>query len=437
MAEATDILIAGGGPAGCTAALGLALLGHSVRLITTPRRPLVEGLSERVLQALESSGCQRAIAAVGPAVRREASWNGVASAANREWVVARERFDAALLEDAAAGGVEVARGHIARVARCTAGWRLETGRGERFAGGYLVEARGRRAPGRRRRGPATTALGRAFEGVPSQARTAVAGFRRGWAWYASTGDGHGTLQIVVSSAPPLPGRRALPAFFEGLLSEVTEARSWLGGGRGVGEISARHAESSRAALPLEDRLTRVGDAALAMDPLSGHGLFEAIASAKAAVPVVNTLLRRPGDTALARAFYEERLRLAFEQFARIGRDFYALERRFADRGFWQERRLWPDDQPAHAPAIAGPPVVATRPVIEDGFITERPVLISADQPRGVWQVDGVPVVSLLEWYRREATTLADPVAAAIARFARTESQITTALGWLRHCRLIG
>jgi flavin-dependent dehydrogenase len=437
MAEASDILVAGGGPAGCAAALGLARLGHSVRVVTTPRRPLVEGLSERVLEALESVGCRRAIAATGLAVRREASWNGALSAANRERVVARERFDAALLEDAAGGGVEVATGHITRLALSADGWRLETGRGERFAGGFLVEARGRRAPGRRRRGPATMALGRMFEGVPGQARTAVAGFERGWAWYASTGDGRGTLQLVISSAAPLPGRRDLAAFFERLRGEVAEAKGWLGAGRGVGEITARHAETSRAASPLADRLIRVGDAALAIDPLSGHGVFEALASARAAVPVINTMLRRPRDAALALAFYGERLRLAFERFARIGRDFYALERRFADRDFWRERRLWPDDRPAHAPAFEGSPRVAARPVIEDGFITERPVLVSADQPRGVWQVDGVPVVALLEWYRCKGGALADPVAAAAARFARTPAQITTALQWLRFRRLTG
>ena len=226
------------------------------------------------------------------------------------------------------------------------------------------------------------------------------------------------------------------AFFERLRSEVAEAPSWLGAGRGVGEVSARHAETSRAAGPLEDRLIRVGDAALAIDPLSGHGVFEAIASARAAVPVINTLLRRPADAGLARAFYEERLRLAFERFARIGRDFYALEHRFADRDFWRERRLWPDDQPAHAPAFADPPTVAARPVVEDGFIAERPVLIVADQPRGIWRVDDVPVVALMEWYRREASTLVDPVPAAGARFGRTEGQIATALAWLRHRRLI-
>jgi 2-polyprenyl-6-methoxyphenol hydroxylase-like FAD-dependent oxidoreductase len=95
------ILVAGGGPAGCIAAIALVGLGHRVRLIARPRRPAIEGLSERVLRALEASGCRRALDAVGPAVRREASWNGVTTAANQEWVVARERLDAALLQDAA------------------------------------------------------------------------------------------------------------------------------------------------------------------------------------------------------------------------------------------------------------------------------------------------------------------------------------------------
>jgi flavin-dependent dehydrogenase len=437
MAQETDLLIAGGGPAGCIAAIGLVERGYSVRLITTPRRPTIEGLSERVLEALKASGCQRALAAVGPAVRREASWNGITTAANREWIVARAAFDAALLKDAAAAGVEISAGHLARLARLADGWQAEAGRGEPFRSRYLVEARGRRGPGRRLKGPATTALGRMFEGVPSVARSAVAGFRRGWAWYASTGDGRAALQIVVSSARPLLGRRELSGFYEHLLAELPEARPWLGAGRGVGEISARHAETSRAAVPLEDGLIRVGDAALALDPLSGHGVFEATASAKAAVPVINTLMRRPDDAALARAFYQDRVQIAYERFARIGRDFYAFEHRFTDAEFWRERRLWPDDQPAHAPAFASPPVIATKPVIEDGFITARPVLVTSDQPRGIWQVDAVPIVGLLEWYRREAHTLADPILAAVTRFARTEGQIRTALEWLRYRRLIG
>ena len=430
-----DILVAGGGPAGCTAALGLVGLGHRVRLITRPRRPSVEGLSERVLRALEASGCRRALDAIGPAVRREASWNGATMAANQEWVVARARFDAALLEDAAAAGVEIVADRIMRIERTRKGWQARTSGGKRCSSGYLVEARGRRAPGRRLRGPASTTLGRLFDGVPRRARTAVAGFRRGWAWYAATGDGVGALQIVVSNADPLPRRPGLPAFFEALVDEIGPAREWLGAGQAVGEVFARHAEASCASAPIEDGLIRVGDAALAMDPLSGHGVFEAIASATAAAAVINTIVRRPDDAGLARAFYEERVRLAFERFARTGRDFYALERRWPEADFWRERRAWPDDRPAHVSPSATAPRIEDRPVIEDGFIATRRVMVTADQPRGVWRVDGVPVAELLDW--RRSHDGAELPGAAAARFACTPDQVATALEWLRYRRLIG
>jgi flavin-dependent dehydrogenase len=421
MTADTDILILGGGPAGCSAALGLARLGYAVLLITRPRRAAVEGLSERVLQALETGGCRAARAAIGPPVRREASWNGATAAANQEWVVARERFDAALLADAAAAGVAILAARTARLTHDADGWQVATGDGQRRSAGFLVEARGRAAPGRRLRGPASTALTRRFAGVPPCPRTAIATFARGWAWYASTGDGTGTLQIVVASAEPLPKRPALPALFDAALAETAPARDWLGSGQAAVEVATRHAEASRAVRPLEQRLFRIGDAALAPDPLSGHGVFEALASARSAVAVINTLLRRPQDAALAHAFYEERVRLAFERFARIGRDFYRLEQRWPDAPFWQARRRWPDDLPAHAPATASAPQIATRPVIEDGFVALREVILTADQPRGVWQVGGVPLVAVLR-----AAQAGEPAPA----------EADTALAWLRYRGLL-
>ena len=52
---------------------------------------------------------------------------------------------------------------------------------------------------------------------------------------------------------------------------------------------------------------KVGDAALALDPLSSSGVQKAIQSALAGSVVVNTLLQRPGEQALAREFYRENL----------------------------------------------------------------------------------------------------------------------------------
>jgi flavin-dependent dehydrogenase len=100
--------------------------------------------------------------------------------------------------------------------------------------------------------------------------------------------------------------------FKALVDEIGPVWDWLGAGYAAGEVFARHADASRTNAPIEDGLIRVGDAALAMDPLSGHGVFEAIASARAAAAVINTILRRPDDAELARAFYQERVRLAFE-----------------------------------------------------------------------------------------------------------------------------
>jgi menaquinone-9 beta-reductase len=431
-----DVVIAGGGPAGAFAAIGLARAGWRVLLVTSARRPhAVEGLSERVVGALERACCRRAMAAIGARARREASWNGGTAHANLEWVVDRGLFDAALLEDARAAGVEVQGQHVRAARAGEQGSCLELADGSTLGGRFLIEARGRRAPGERIRGPATTALSRRWRGAPGPARTAIAPFADGWAWFATTGDGSATLQIALSSAHAgLPGQKRLADFYLAILARLAEAREWLGDAEPAGTVTARHAGMSRAAAPIGPGLIRIGDAALALDPLSCHGVFEAIASANAAVPVVSTMLARPEAADLARAFYDERVSTAFERFARIGRDFYRLEGRWPDAPFWAERRAWPDDLPAHGHPFDRPAAIVRKPVVENGAIVARQVVVTADHPRGVWQVAGVPLADLLGWWR----ACADPSAQeASRRFNRSPDDIEVALAWLESRRLLG
>jgi hypothetical protein len=115
-----------------------------------------------------------------------------------------------------------------------------TADGRRWSGRFLIEARGRAASGRSLRGPPALSSCGPYACLPARSRTALATFERGWAG---------------------------------------------------GEVRARYAEASRAALPLEQHLIRVGVAARAPDPLSGHGVFEALASARATLPVINTIRR--------------------------------------------------------------------------------------------------------------------------------------------------
>jgi menaquinone-9 beta-reductase len=423
--DRADVLVAGGGPAGCAAALGLARAGFEVVLVTVPRRPaVVEGLSERVVRFLEQAGCERTRATLGPSVRREASWNGRTTSANLEWVVERAIFDRALLEDVSAAGIRVSIASLRGLCCVDGAWQALAG-AHACRANFLVEARGRRAPGRRRHGPAAIALAQTWSGLAPRACTAVAPFEGGFAWFATVGNGHGSLQLVISP----PGR----AGHDTLLASVPPARVWLADASPCSSVSARHAGMSRALAPLERSCIRIGDAALALDPLSGHGVFEALASATAAVPVVTTLLRRPADAALARAFYEERVERAFLRFARTARDFYRLEERWRETAFWQARCHWPDDLPAHPSPSSGAPEIQTKPVIEDGFVVAREVIVTADQPRGVFMVDGVPLVALLRAV--QAGKIAS-IEAASRCFDRAPGQVETALAWLRYRGLL-
>ena len=147
--------------------------------------------------------------------------------------------------------------------------------------------------------------------------------------------------------------------------------------------------------------------------------------------VVNTLLRHPDERALAEAFYQERVAQSFERNCRTGRAFYALEQRWPEAPFWRARATWPDQAPAHAPPFESAPRIERRPAVEDDLVVARPVVVTSDHPRGVYQVAGVPLVALLE--QIQSDTLDGPLA---QRLAVTPAQLETALAWLRYRRMI-
>ncbi|MOA39728.1 hypothetical protein D3C78_1615320 [compost metagenome] len=91
----------------------------------------------------------------------------------------------------------------------------------------------------------------------------------------------------------------------------------------------------------------------------------------------------------------------FLRFARIGRDFYADEQRWPDQPFWQARRNWPDAEVAHAEADFNALRIERAPVLRDGLVDEAEVVITADQPLGIWHVQGVEVAALVRRLRSE------------------------------------
>lgn len=406
---ADGIVIIGAGPAGAAAAIGLARMGEPVVLVGEPRRfAAVEGVSARVIDALRGLGLRQALTAFAPPSPRRAVWNGSYTEANVESLVDRECFDRGLLDDLERLGVRVVRGRV-RALHSTPGrheLEIDTAAGPRgLAADFLVEARGRAAPAGgvpRVRGVETVSLLQYWQGPAGEAGSAVLSVEDGWMWMAALADGRRYLQLTVDVASAaLPPKKALGDYCCARFRAVEGAASFL---RDAVPVSEPHARTSTAVLNeavAGADWIRVGDAAMAVDPLSGNGIFQALSSALQAPAVVATLRHDPSRAALAQQFHARRIEHLFYRFARIGRDFYAQETRWPQSPFWAARRGWPDAAPLHATVTPESVRVVRQPVVCEGRIVEEDVVVTPDQPLGVWHVDGVPVATVLAALRDE------------------------------------
>ncbi|MCF6215854.1 MAG: NAD(P)/FAD-dependent oxidoreductase [Emcibacter sp.] len=441
-----SIVIMGGGPAGVFTACGLVDLGYSATIITRPRPfPAWEGISERPRTSLQHFGFRAALASIGPMVTRAAHWNGQSQAQNREYILNRQTFDQALLQDAKNKGVQIIHGRVEKAVRHENGWEISYVTSDapphqkiKIKADFLVDARGREsklakggdiAEGDSTSGPATSALLKSYEVSPDlDAMTSVASFPKGWAWFLRDGEGTAILQIFINSEKgELPPKAGLDQYFSELTSILPESEAWL---RGTTEqtsgVSVRTAAANRATCAGGNDFLVVGDGALALDPLSGNGIFYAIGSGLSAAPVINSLLKKPEDKDLALQFYQERIENSFKAGCLMGREFYAAEERWPEEAFWKARRLWPRGEGAsHPDPLLQPAKICKKPVVKEGFIALEDVIVTADHPRGVWKIDGIPLVKLMVLLAAKKT---DNESAAV--FGAEAAQVTSARNWL-------
>jgi len=402
----TMVVVLGAGPAGAAVALGLRRLGYAVTLVSEWRRfAALEGVSIRVLEALRAAGLHQALADATLPSQRQVNWNGQQHAQNIEYLLDRPSFDRGLREDLRAAGVVLIESRVLGVQSSTSGHQVQIEGHEVLTADFLVEARGRQAPalGKGLRGPETVSLLNRWQGAPGHTASAVESLADGWAWMARRADGQCYWQWTVDVASAgLPGKAQLLEYCRQRRQESAVARAFFGDDP---EVDLQlHARSSTAILSPQvcgENWIRVGDAAMAVDPLSGNGIFQSLSSALQAPTVINTLLRKPERAALAQRFHQQRVEQLFLRFARIGRDFYADEQRWLDQPFWQARRNWPDAEVAHAEADFNALRIERAPVLRDGFVDEAEVVITVDQPLGIWHVQGVEVAVLVRRLRNE------------------------------------
>ncbi|WP_193073950.1 NAD(P)/FAD-dependent oxidoreductase [Pseudomonas sp. FME51] len=421
------IAVLGAGPAGAAAALGLLRMGYDVRVISDWRRfNAVEGISERVLQALYGAGLQRASAVAMPAATREVYWAGARQLRNRELLLNRQHFDRALREDLRQAGIMLIEARVLAIDERKTDTSLQLDGADDLDVDFIVDARGRQAPrsGDAARGPETLSLLCRWEGAPGEAASAVESMESGWCWLARLADGQQYWQWTFDARQAdMPGKTELAAWCAAQRVGTHLAGSFYPIEPGVAvELKARSSTCTLASDLCTLRSIRIGDAAMAADPLSGNGIFQSLSSALQAPAVVNTLLCHPADATLAQSFHRRRVTELFYRFARLGRDFYRQVEAEPHQRFWLDRQHWPDQQDTHAAVTRERVTTDWAPVIAGSRISKARVVITPDQPLGIWHLNGVELAPLVDALRDQ------PWQQVIAQVAVPQRDMVA--GWL-------
>lgn len=409
-----QVIVLGAGPAGCSVAARLARAGVSVLVLSGSTRAGWEGLSERSVALLAADGVDVRQAGLAGPLPRGGSWVADREVAGAEWLCERSQLARAFQGAAIEAGASLRFETVAGIDELATGWRVRTVGDRVLAAAQIVDARGRRGPARR--GPLLLAYGQEFLGVAGVADgTRIHALARHWCWWA-VHQGRCWVHVVGD-----PRDGDCETWLRQAAAQVPDLARALSGAHPAGPVRARSAHA-RLALPADTRVWRVGDAALALDPLSGQGVYEALRSAALLATAVGSVLNG-GDEGLARRFVRERTTQAWERGVRTAAAFYE---ELANRG-----EFWRRTAGAYAAVVGNrepvAPGVQRRPVLDRDRIVEREVVVTAEHPRGAWQVAGVSLAALKRYFESSAgATVAD----AARVLGHPAANVAAAVNWL-------
>ncbi|HEV7990850.1 MAG TPA: NAD(P)/FAD-dependent oxidoreductase [Gemmatimonadaceae bacterium] len=431
----TDVAVVGAGPAGSTFATRMAQLGFDVCLIERtpfPRRHLGESLSPGVMPLLATVGSDAYVAAANhirvSAVRT--NWDGAETVRHdahaQGMLVDRGAFDAALLARAHAVGVQVLHpAHVREHVCISEGWRLHVDGPDEsidLRAHYLAHASGRsaRVGGRRRAmGQRTIAIHAYWTGTRLPEQPRIEAGEREWFWGVPLPDGtYNTLVFVDGERFRAERHGSLDHRLRALLTRSSLMRET----RGVALVAPVRATDATAYVDEEcvsARHIKIGDAALALDPLSSSGVQKAIQTALSGAIVVNTLLRRPAAREAALQFYRDSVHDAAARHRVWASSHYATAAARFDDPFWNVRAavgasLESDAVARPAPAVAVEDDIPVRlspdatwhdlPCLGDRFVELRPVLRHPQLDGAVAYLGGHDLAPLLRQARAGMTS---------------------------------
>jgi 2-polyprenyl-6-methoxyphenol hydroxylase-like FAD-dependent oxidoreductase len=357
---AADIGVVGGGVAGCAAAIALARSGCSVVVLERTeyeQTRIGETLPPRARQVLEQLGVWQDFRrdAHLPAAGSLAAWGSAELYESQflfnpygsGWHLDRRKFESRFAQWADDAGARVLRNVRVRNIRSLAGrgWCLDVERGGERTSlecAAVIDASGyasflaRRLGAERVESDALVGVYAFFRAATdlNDTRTMVEAAPSGW-WYSAYLPDARLVAAFMSDADLLPrGASPLHAFWRRQLDATTYTRARVNGARLDGQVRTIGATSYCISPLVGTNWLAVGDAAMAFDPLSSHGLYNAMRSAIEASCALQQAVA--GDGA-ALSHYAAWARRRFARFLEMRSAYYGRETRWRDSPFWQRR----------------------------------------------------------------------------------------------------
>jgi len=363
-----DAAVAGAGPAGSATARWLALRGWRVALVerTHFEAPRIgESLAPNVQEPLRALDLWPDFMALAPLPSwgSRSLWGDAAPQSHSHllspygcgWHVDRRAFDHMLAHAARAAGAHLFRGASVQRSEYRDGcWCLQ-GPPRTLRARVLIDATGRRAHVARALGARRVLFDRLvgmavhWAGVDAAERghLLVEAASEGW-WYSAPlprsaqHEPEAMIAMLMTDAD-LCGRPRLGAaeFWQASLQSALATRQRL--------APAHRISAPQVHCAFSQRLRRdgandagpwlaVGDATLAVDPVSGSGVLRALRTARAAADAVDALLARPSAWRETLAGYEAERDKECTNYLLERAQYYAAEQRF-DTPFWRRRQV--------------------------------------------------------------------------------------------------
>ncbi|MGW1601395.1 tryptophan 7-halogenase [Streptomyces eurythermus] len=368
-AQAFDVVVAGGGPAGSTAASLVAMQGNRVLLVEKevfPRYQIGESLLPSTVHGVcRMLGVTDELADADFPVKRGATfrWGGrpkpwsfsfeasprLTGSTAFAYQVDRTRFDEILLNNAKRKGVVVREGcSVTAVAedgdRVTALRYTDADGGEHEAGArFVIDASGHGSPlfssvgGTRDHEESLRGLalhgyfGNGCKRLPEPRSGDVlnVAFDSGWFWYVPLLRGLTSVGVVVRGERAEKARGDREETFKALIAECPTIADLLSEGMRVtagqyGELRIREDYAYCQTTFWRPGMILVGDAACAVDPLFSSGVHLATYSALLAARSINSVLAGDLDEKTALTEFEARYRREFGAFCGLLTAFHTM-----------------------------------------------------------------------------------------------------------------